>query len=147
MTPEQLATLLARAVPEMRWTVDGLNVDADGDVISTHWRDAGPEGAGIVLSGDLGWRLVATHERDSGRLLSGRVVLDALTVAVADLLSEEDCTSWAAPLYARSQVLLAERTVTERAAAMKNAIEAWQEAVSALRVAQGRLEGVQEGLF
>lgn len=145
MTPEQLATLLARAVPEMRWTVDGHNVDADGDVVSTHYRDAGPEGAGIALSGELDRRLVPVYAPASRRLLPVRSILDALTVAVADLLPDADRATWARGLHARAEVLRAERAVTERGAAMRDAIDAYNDAVTALRSAQAHLEAVQDG--
>lgn len=147
MTPEQLATLLTKAVPEMRWTVDGFSVTGHCDrvFVYAHWRSDGADNGRALLRREDDWRLVTTHACNPWRMLPEGRVCDDLARAVWELLDGERAAPWARGLNARAQVLFCERTVTERAAAMKNAVDAYNDAVTALRSAQAHLEAVQDG--
>lgn len=152
MTPEQLATLLARAVPEMRWTVDGMWVEGQPLGVRAIWH-AGE----IVIEGYYLGAIVRTHVRGTGAARAMATVRDEIVAGVGGMLIDavgppemqaliaDARATWARSLHARAEVLRAERTVTERGAAMKNAIEAYNEAVTALRSAQAHLEAVQDG--
>lgn len=144
MTPEQLATLLAKAVPEMRWTVDGEIVRGAPVPIEAWWR----EDEILLVRRDDGFDdgfVTPLIQAPPWRPRPKSAVRDDLGRRVGLLLSDADRATWARGLHARAEVLRCEAIATERGAAMKDAAEAYNEAVTALRSAQAQLEAVQDG--
>ena len=152
MTPEQLAAMLARAVPEMRWTVDGM------------WVEGQPLGVrAIYYAGSitLEWcglsALVHTRASNTNAPRPEPIVCDDIVRGVGGMLLDvagppqmqallaDARATWARSLYARAEVLRCEVIAAERGTAMKDAAEAYNEAVTALRSAQAHLEAVQDG--
>ena len=75
----------------------------------------------------------------------GGMLLDVAGPPEMQALIADARATWAKTLHARAQVLRCEALAAERAAAMKDAVEAYNDAVTALRSAQAHLEAVQDG--